>query len=91
MNTKIIIKLKAALLLTVFSLNIVIGFACCAEIDMGFNNKYHHEEEIGVAIHFHIHDIAHHHHDESNNIHQKTKNIKDHCCNDEVIQFYQAD
>ena len=90
MNTKIVIKLKAALLLTVFSLNTVIGFACSAGVDMGFNSKHQHDEENMVADHSHNHDI-HHHQDEACNAYHKSKNCKENCCNDEVIKFSQVD
>lgn len=90
MTTKITIKLKAALLLTVFSLNTAIGFACSAGLDMGFNSKHHHDEEIGVS-NSHNQDGTRHQHDEATNIHKKSKTAKDHCCNDEVIKFSQVD
>src|SRR5689334_8615019 len=37
-------SIRAALLLVVFSLNTVIGFACSIGIDMGFNSTHHSSE-----------------------------------------------
>ena len=42
MSTSIYIQLKAALLLLVFGLNTIIGFACAVGVDMGFNTSHHH-------------------------------------------------
>ena len=98
MNRKIYIKIKAAFLLIVFSLNTIIGFACAVGIDMGFNATHHHDEEATeVSMHVqadgkkHIHhNEAIKHHDEPNNDH-KSKDGKDSCCHDKVIQFAQLD
>jgi hypothetical protein len=77
------IQLKAAFLLIVFSMNMIIGFAYAVGIDMGFNSHHHEESAIeSVAIH--------HHHDNNVENHQ-TKNNKDNCCNDEVMQFQKID
>lgn len=99
------IKLKAALLLMVFALNTVVGFACAAGVDMGFNSKHHHDKEAteaGVHIHkdskLHVHEekkegYSHekaHHHDEAGS-HQKSGSDKDNCCNDKVRSFEQLD
>ena len=54
MNKNISIQAKAAFLITVFSLNTIIGFACAIGIDMGFNATHHHEEE-GIQAPLHIH------------------------------------
>lgn len=89
MNRKKSIQLKAALLLIVFSLNTVIGFACAVGLDMGFNS--HHHEESATAK-----DVVHHydkssHHDEADVHHHKINNDKDNCCNDGVMKFQQVD
>ena len=74
----------------VFSLNIIIGFACAMGLDMGFNS-HHVDEEITIADnHSHHHDQSHHH-DEADNDHNKSKDGKDNCCNDKVMKFTQLD
>jgi ABC-type nickel/cobalt efflux system permease component RcnA len=77
------IQLKAAFLLIVFSMNMIIGFACAVGIDMWFNTGHHEETEI----------MAHkgsHHHDDANK-HHKSKEEKGNCCNDHVVKFSQVD
>ena len=39
------IKLKAAFLLCVFSMNTLVGFACSIGIDLGFNSESHHHHD----------------------------------------------
>ncbi len=93
------IQFKAAFLLVVFSLNTLIGFACAAGIDMGFNRTHHHDEEATkVSMHEHANGKKHihhnetgKHHDETSNHHHKSKDNKDNCCNDKVAQFSQLD
>lgn len=82
MKRKKSIQVKAAFLLIVFSMNMIIGFACAVGIDMGFNS--HHHEESAIES-----EAIHHHHDNNVENHQ-TKN-KDNCCNDEVMQFQKID
>ena len=99
MKTTISIKLKAASLLILFSLNMAIGGACALGIDMWFNISHHEEKEIvahGSPIHHHgkteiaTHENSSHHHDEADE-HHKSKDNKDNCCNDQVIKFAQVD
>ncbi|KIO78808.1 hypothetical protein TH53_01605 [Pedobacter lusitanus] len=84
MKTPGSIKLKAVLLIIVFFLNTVVGFACAIGTNMGFNQG-HHPEGHPVS---HQHDKAtpHHHHTE-----QKTKSDKDNCCKEEVSKLTAAD
>jgi hypothetical protein len=84
MKTAISIRLKAASLLILFSLNMVIGGACAIGIDMWFNISHHEEKEM-VA-----HGSPSHHHDDADE-HHKSKDNKDNCCNDQVIKFAQVD
>jgi hypothetical protein len=91
------IQLKSAFLLTVFSLNTIIGFACAVGLDMGFNSHHHEQEvaETSVRVHSDGKQHQHHnevkdHHDETVNDHHPT-NDKDNCCNDEVMKFQQVD
>lgn len=99
------IKLKAAFLLVVFSLNTIVGFACSLGLEMGYNSTHHGEDaatEAVVHIHkdrkkhihhekkeSHTHDKSHNH-DEANNT-EKTRKDKDNCCTDEVMNFQQID
>ena len=76
------IQLKAALLLAVFSMNMIIGFACAVGLDMGFNSHHHEESSFASA--------SIHHHDAGVQNHQ-TKNDKDNCCNGEVMKFQKID
>lgn len=83
------IQIKAAILLIVFSLNTVVGFACAVGLDMGFNSHHHGESAIEVSENHHL--DKSHHQDEAN-IHQHQKNNdKDNCCNDGVMKFQQFD
>lgn len=98
MKRKISIKIKAAFLITVFSLNTMIGFACAIGVDMGFNTKHHHDEkatEARVHIHAdgkkHIHQEKTKHHQEADSDHHKSKESKDNCCNEKVIKFNEVD
>jgi hypothetical protein len=91
MKTKSSIQLKAALLITVFGLNTVVGFACAMGLDMRFNSTHHHGEE-ATAVHVHAdgkkhhHEKPAHHHDDN-----KQKEEKGGCCNDSAIKFSQTD
>jgi hypothetical protein len=89
MNRKKSIQIKAAILLIVFSLNTVIGFACAVGLDMGFNS-HHHDESAIEATENHHHDKSHQH-DEAEVDHHNANNHKDNCCNDEVMKFQQVD
>ena len=92
------IQLKAALLLIVFSLNTIIGFACAVGLDMGFNSHHHEEESTDVPVHSHS-DGKHHqhrnkvknHHQEADNHLQKTTSDEDNCCHNKVTQILQQD
>ena len=77
------IQLKAAFLMIVFSMNMIIGFACAIGIDMFFNTSHHEETEITAGE-------GSHHHDEADKDH-KSKDSKDNCCNDQVIKFSRVD
>lgn len=59
MKRTLSIQLKALLLLIVFGLNTVVGFACSMGMEIGFK-KTHQHEEMSAA----------HHHDENNDTHK---------------------
>lgn len=92
MKKNISIQLKAALLLVVFGLNTVVGFACAVGVDMGFNTSHHHDEE-ATEIHVHANGEKHEHHNKSANHHHEEKNDEEKggCCNDKVVKIYQTD
>ena len=83
MKKNISTKLKAFLLLTVFSLNTVIGFACAMGVDMGFNSKHYHDDAEAMETTVQAKGAVHHHHDEDSE--------KGSCCNDKVIEFQDLD
>lgn len=85
MSKFISIEIKAFILLFVFSLNVLISFACSVGIDMGFNSKHHHDGENKAMTYY-----GSHHHDGTDN-HHKSKGNKNNCCNDTVIKFGQID
>ena len=83
MNRNTSIRLKAASLVIVFSLNTVVGFACAMCVNMGFNTTHHHDhetDEVTVAA-----GTKKHHHD------SKETAEKGGCCNDKVINFQNLD
>ncbi len=92
MKNKRSIQLNAAFLITVFSLNTVIGFACA--IGMTFKASHHDEE----TVHVHSDGKKHIHqnqatktHEEADKDHHKSKDGKENCCNEKVIQIAQLD
>jgi len=90
MTKKISIQLKAALLLIVFSMNTIIGFACAIGIDMKFSSKHHDEEQIiKTPVHIHADGKKHDHHNkaEKHSHEEKKTNEKDNCCNDKVVKL----
>ncbi len=99
MKLTVFIRLKAASLLIIFSLNMFIGLACVIGIDMWFNTCHHEQNEKvnpGSTSHHHDgteiadHENSSHRHTESDE-HHKSKNHRENCCNDEVIKFALVD
>ena len=71
------IQIKAALLLLVFSLNTVIGFACAVGVDMGFNTPHHQDEVATKEVHVHSDGKKHEHHKKADkHQHEETKTEK---------------
>ena len=93
MKRNISIQLKAALLLIVFAMNTVLGFACAMGVDMGFNTKHHDGEATETTAHVHADGKKHQHHDEVTRHHHDSKedSKKGGCCNDGVIKFQSLD
>lgn len=97
------IQIKAAILLMVFTLNTLVGFACTVGFDMKLNES-HHSNEKAVLAHKHTEphhqeekaDSTHKHesshsHDDSKTDHEHAGNAKDDCCTDEAVDFEQID
>ena len=88
------IQFKAAFLLFIFSLNMVVGFACAIGVDMEFNTTHHHDTD-AVKIHTHADGKKHEHHNKVNEHHEKKNNTKNEekegCCNDAVVKISQTD
>ncbi len=76
-------------MLTVFSLNIVVGFACSVGLDMGFNSHHHDHEEEATEAHVHANDKKHHH--EKQEYKHTDSEKKDDCCNDKVLKISQTE
>jgi hypothetical protein len=94
MKKNISIQLKAAALLIVFSLNTILGFACAIGIDMGYNSKHHHHDEIKntETMHEDVGDKQHQHQHENKHQHDLKKSTeKNDCCNDNAISFQKID
>lgn len=90
MQKEISIKIKAALLLIVFSLNILIGFACVLGLNMGFNNKRHCENRTSVDVVSHSGATSCVHPGAGAKDHS-SKSEKDNCCHDKVVKFSEVD
>lgn len=81
------IRLKAAFLLFVFSLNTVIGFACSIGMDGSFSRPHHKHENADI----HHKDTGHHHSHKAAKNAFRASHDKGHCCNDEVIKYASVD
>jgi hypothetical protein len=97
-------RIIAAFLLTVFSLNTVLGFACSIGVNMGYNSRHHNDEETTEPVvhihkdgkkHIHYEEKKGHAHDKSRHHDQANSNNsngkKDNCCNDKVLQIQQLE
>jgi hypothetical protein len=80
-------RIKALILLVVFSLNTIAGFACSIGVDMGYNTKHHEHGK-------HNHDAAHKHapghkHTHSHSVIAGSKMSApvDDCCSGQVNSF----
>jgi hypothetical protein len=93
-------RTKAFILLIVFSLNTVVGFACSVGINMGYNAGHHkhgssHSHKSGSShkkghSHNSGHKHSHHHHEGAGHAQDK-QNSKDDCCANDVTKFIQLD
>ncbi len=99
MKSRKFIKLKAAFLLTVFTLNTLICFACSVGIDMGFNHDHHADQHKHTS---HSHSGKHMHGSHSGaTAHNQSDDItgngheypgqKDNCCDEKSVGLQKLD
>lgn len=93
MKRNLSIKIKAALLLAVFAVNTLVGFACAIGVDMGFNTSNRTKDEVKkVSVHVHADGKKHHHQKADKHPEEKKSSSgKDDCCNDKVVKISQID
>lgn len=94
-------KIKAFILLLVFSLNTIVGFACSIGIDMGYNSSHHQhgsshsskKTNSHKSGHKPSHEVAHNqcHQHENTEASGATKNTQDDCCANGITKFIQLD
>jgi hypothetical protein len=89
-------RIRALVLLLVFSLNILAGFACAVGVDMGYNGRHHpHKSHVKHGHHGHekphVHAKAAHkgHHHENAGV--QLPGESGNCCSEDVTQFAQMD
>lgn len=83
MEQQAINKFRALLLLMVFSLNTLAGFACSIGIDLGYNRLHHTHSTAQTVMH-----KMHCHGDREK---QNNSNEKDDCCSNDVVKFVLLD
>ena len=89
MNTIKTSQYKAFFLLFVFSLSTIVGFACAAGVDMGFNKHHHEENNFAISS---INKEEEHHHQQTGHHHgDKIPSEKGGCCTNSVIEFQKLD
>ncbi len=97
MNKAISIKLKATFLLIIFSLNMLVGFACAIGVDMGYNSISKHEGEATEISEHGDGDVQKHDHKkEAHKDIDKSKkddccDKEDNCCKNKVVKIIQTD
>ncbi len=98
-------RIRALLLLTVFSLNTVGGFACSIGVDMAYNTKHHEDsatrsdvKDISQAEDHshakgHSHDVEHKQSASSESISESMteKSSSDDCCANDITNFIKLD
>ncbi|MCD0488079.1 hypothetical protein LPB86_07550 [Pedobacter sp. MC2016-14] len=84
------VPVKVMLLLIVFLLNTVVGFACAIGIDMGFNSAHLEQESEGHG-HHHSQTERYAHNSHQHVQHPKQDANKDNCCKDEAAKLTKSD
>lgn len=88
------IQLKAALLLVVFAMNTIVGFACSMGVDMGFNRSHHALEAAKGSVHIHKDGKKHLHKPVTGKHRHESKkkaSKADDCCKEKVVKLQTAD
>ena len=80
-------KIKAVVLLIVFSLNTLAGFACSIGIDLGYNHLHHQHGKQHSHKHGEGGTKHKHHHCVPGNAKLNDANPKDDCCSNDVTEF----
>jgi hypothetical protein len=83
-------KFIAAILLTVFSLNTMAGFACSIGLDMGYNSNHHQHSRPDHKM-GHIHKCGHCHKHAYQASVADFAAANDDCCSDQVNSFTKLD
>ena len=94
MNRNTSIQLKAAFLLTVFALNMMLSFACSLGVKMGYNNQHHKAVPAKTAnAHKHEADNSAPHHEPTSPCrhHSKSDPAKDDCCAGNALKLQTED
>jgi hypothetical protein len=88
-------KIRGLILLLVFSLNSVAGFACSIGVDMGYNKKHHQHDGSNTVSKSHTHTEKHQHeHSPASLSNDKIVSIPDSkadCCTNGVTDFIKLD
>jgi hypothetical protein len=88
-------KIRGLLLLLVFSLNTLAGFACSVGLDMGYNASHHQHEESHTVQKTNAHSDGHQHHHAPTPEPKKTEHhnegSEDDCCTNGVADFIKLD
>jgi len=87
-------RIRGLILLTVFSLNTVVGFACSLGINMGYNKSHHQHEASHSHKKPHSHKEGHHHEHSpvsTSNISVGSPASNDDCCANGVADFIKLD
>lgn len=76
-------------------MNTIVGVACALGVDMGFNNKHHHDDEEGSKLTVHVHKNGkkhvHQHQEKKGQHHSHEAAEKKGCCNDGVVKLQSLD
>ncbi|MCK9403993.1 MAG: hypothetical protein M0Q26_11395 [Chitinophagaceae bacterium] len=95
MTSSRFIQFKAAFLLVVFTLNIMVGFACSMGVDMGFNASHHRGDAARASVHIHKDGKRHEHKPgtvkKHNSADKETASNKGDCCKEKVVQLQTSD
>ena len=88
-------RIRGLFLLTVFSLNTLVGFACSLGVNMGYNKTHHRHDASHSSKKPHDQKDQHHHEHSSGSTQDEkstdNQSSKDDCCTNEVADFIKLD